>query len=246
VSTLLRRVLTNEQQRRYALKARIEKQRSKTPSPKLTASPEPQKSNLPMSHNTNIDQNRSSVTSAAKSPTSLKPQSSKSPTRCSPQIIQTCASAPPSPNYFTTLSTTPTGKFHCPVNIQSSVRPDNQHSPLAQQNGITSSTLTVNSIRYHVNYLINDRRIKQLVLTPTTCPGFLGLLRHIHRQLCEGGQNLLRIRVLGPEGLKEVQDDKSWNEVVASIKKNEWMDGDVKCVVDLEESKASPGIPAVR
>ncbi len=253
MSPLLRRVLANERQRRYALEARNEKQRSITPIRKLTASPEPPKSSSPTSYQTKIDQNRSSVTPAPKSPASPMPQNSKSPTRCSPQINQTRGSTPPSlisnatslPNSASTLSTTPPGKFQCPVNIQSSIRSVNLHSPLCQQNDVASSTSAVGSIRYHVNYLINNRRIKKLLLTPTTCPGFLGLLRHVHRQLCEGGQNLLGIRVLGPEGLREVGDDKTWDEVVASIKKNEWMDGDVKCMVDLEQSNASPEIPAV-
>lgn len=46
----------------------------------------------------------------------------------------------------------------------------------------------------------------------------------------EGGT---RVRVLSPEGLVEVPDDKAWDKVLEEIKKCEWMDGEAKVLVEL-------------
>lgn len=89
-------------------------------------------------------------------------------------------------------------------------------------------------IRYLLNFLQNSRRIKpQLILAPSACPGFASLVQYIHTVSDDIGQKPSSVKVLTPNGLVEVDSEESWAESVASVKENDWMDGDVKCVVAL-------------
>jgi hypothetical protein len=90
-------------------------------------------------------------------------------------------------------------------------------------------------IKYHINILQDGRRIKpRFTLTPTSCPGFSSLVQYIHTLLDDVGQKPSSVKVLSPDGLVEVEGEESWEKAIASIKDNDWMDGDVKCVVEVE------------
>jgi hypothetical protein len=89
-------------------------------------------------------------------------------------------------------------------------------------------------IRFHLNILQNGQRIKpKLTLTPSSCPGFASLVQYIHTLLDDIGQKPGSVKVLTPDGLVEVNSEESWEEAVSSIKGNDWMEGEVKCVVAL-------------
>lgn len=89
-------------------------------------------------------------------------------------------------------------------------------------------------IRFYLNILQNGQRIKpKLTLTPSSCPGFASLVQYIHTLLDDIGQKPGSVKVLTPDGLVDVNSEESWEEAVLSIKDNDWMEGDVRCVVAL-------------
>jgi hypothetical protein len=92
------------------------------------------------------------------------------------------------------------------------------------------------SIKYLVNIMQGGRRIKpRLSLTPSSCPGFSSLIQHVHSIIDNGSQKTSGIKVLGPNGLVDVGGEDGWKAAIADIKQKEWMDGEVKCIVDVEE-----------
>lgn len=89
-------------------------------------------------------------------------------------------------------------------------------------------------VRYFINILKDGERLKpRFTLTPTTCPRFSSLVQHI-QSVMDDGRGTKSIQVLGPNGLVDVTDQYAWMEALESIKKTEWMDGEVKCVVVME------------
>ncbi|KAI9740671.1 MAG: hypothetical protein M1818_004635 [Claussenomyces sp. TS43310] len=93
------------------------------------------------------------------------------------------------------------------------------------------------SPKYILNILRHGRRIRAPVtLDPLSCPGFPSLVQHIHNLLCdEGAAGPYRIQVLGPGFLREVEDEEAWLDIVALITECEWMDETVRIVVDVTE-----------
>ncbi|KAL2074459.1 hypothetical protein VTL71DRAFT_8237 [Oculimacula yallundae] len=91
-------------------------------------------------------------------------------------------------------------------------------------------------INYLVNLVHDGRRVHpQVTLKPESCPGFASLVQHIH-DLMTGinhAQQPDSIKVLGPTGLVNVSDEDSWRGAVDLIQQNEWLDGEVKCVVEV-------------
>ncbi len=91
-------------------------------------------------------------------------------------------------------------------------------------------------LTYHLNILSNNRRLKpKLYLNCANCPGFSSLSNHIQDALIVDEQRLVSVKVLGPAGLIEVKDEDGWREVLELIKKEEWMDGEVKCVAEVRD-----------
>ncbi len=91
------------------------------------------------------------------------------------------------------------------------------------------------NLRYHISIIQNGQRIKpRLTLIPSSCPGFASLVQYIHTLLDDIGQKPSTVSVLTAHGLVEVNSEESWEEAVTSIMGNEWMDGEVRCVVALD------------
>ncbi|CZS93394.1 hypothetical protein WAI453_000985 [Rhynchosporium graminicola] len=91
---------------------------------------------------------------------------------------------------------------------------------------------------YLVNLVHDGRRVhSQVILKPDVCSGFASLVQHIHEMMsgATGGQaqQLDSVKVLGPTGLVSVSDEDSWKAAVDLVQKNEWLDGEVKCVVQV-------------
>jgi len=92
------------------------------------------------------------------------------------------------------------------------------------------------AVKYHVNVIQNDRRIKpKLTLTPNTCTGYSSLVQHIDHLLEDGNQKRKSIKVLGPYGQVEIDNEDAWRETVEVVQEKEWMDGDIKVIVLVEE-----------
>lgn len=74
----------------------------------------------------------------------------------------------------------------------------------------------------------------RFTLTPNTCPTFSSLIQHINSVLNDGGWKVCITKVMGPGGLVEVSDESSWVGAVEIVKQTEWLDEEVRCVVDVE------------
>ena len=91
-----------------------------------------------------------------------------------------------------------------------------------------------NEVRYFVNILKDGKRLKpRFTLTPVTCPRFSSLVQHI-QSVMDDGRGTKSIQVLVPDGLVDITDQSSWMEALEMIKKAQWMDEEVKCVVVME------------
>jgi len=110
-------------------------------------------------------------------------------------------------------------------------------SPLDVQNGSELLEEADDSaVKYHLNIVENHSRFKpKLTLNPITCPGFSSLVQHIHNLLEDTSKKMNSIRVLGPFGPVDIEDEDAWREVTTSVDEEEWMDGDVKIIVRIEE-----------
>jgi hypothetical protein len=92
------------------------------------------------------------------------------------------------------------------------------------------------TVKYHVNIIQNDRRIKpKLKLTPRTCPGYSSLVEHIDNLLEDGNKKRKLIKVLGPYGQVEIDNEDAWRETVDVVDEKEWMDGDIRVIVLVED-----------
>ena len=74
----------------------------------------------------------------------------------------------------------------------------------------------------------------RFTLTPNTCPTFSGLIQHINSVLDDDGLKVGVTKVMGPGGLLEVNDESSWAEAVEIVKQTEWLDEEVRCIVDVD------------
>jgi hypothetical protein len=119
----------------------------------------------------------------------------------------------------------------CTIEINSIItNKHNKSAPIRQQEDSNDE-----NFKYRVNITKNGRRMRpQITLTPVTCPGFSSLVQHIYSLVEDNEQKLKSIEVLGPGGLIGVKDENAWRDALASIEKNDWMDGEVKCVVEIE------------
>jgi len=118
---------------------------------------------------------------------------------------------------------------HLPAELVESPR-DVQNGPELLEDAEDSA------VKYHVNIVENHSRFKpKLTLNPTTCPGFSSLVQHIHNLLEDTSKKMKSIRVLGPFGPVDIGDEDAWREVTTSVDEEEWMDGDVKIIVRIEE-----------
>lgn len=91
-------------------------------------------------------------------------------------------------------------------------------------------------VRYLVNIIKDGQRIKpRFTLNPRTCPGFPSLVQHV-QSIMDDGRPTRSIQLLGPSGLVDVSDQTTWVAAIESIKQTEWMDGEVKCAVQMVET----------
>ena len=99
-------------------------------------------------------------------------------------------------------------------------------------------TLGETEMQYHVNIVYQGRRIKpRFTLTRDSCPGFPSLVQHLQSLLGDEGQRPGSIKVLGADGLIDVADEESWMETIAQVKEHDWMDGEVRIVVHVETAQ---------
>lgn len=89
-------------------------------------------------------------------------------------------------------------------------------------------------IQYYINILHNNIRMRpKLILSPSSCPGFSSLVQHVRGALNDENADPVRVQILSPDGLRDVGDEEAWLDAVKSVVGNEWMDGEVKVLVEV-------------
>lgn len=89
--------------------------------------------------------------------------------------------------------------------------------------------------KYLVSVMRDGRRIMpRFTLDPHTCPTFSSVSLHIKSFLDDDGLTVVATKVMSPGGLVAVNDESSWAVTVELIKQSEWMDEEVRCVVEVE------------
>jgi len=214
VTPLLRRMVTNERQRQYAIEARASKN---TPSEGVEVV------------------NRQTKDQAEK-PSRDPPRTLSGIQKPREPSSQYAEIDPKLDNYHYSLDPT----FHTPDGNPALATPKPQHANGEFTNQeILEDTIEAQAnstlLHYHVNVLSNGTRLRpKLTLTPGSCPGFPSLVQHIHNVMSDDDQHhLSNIQVLGVNGLVNIDGDEAWIAAVKSVQENDWMDGDVKVVVEV-------------
>ncbi|ESZ98008.1 hypothetical protein SBOR_1621 [Sclerotinia borealis F-4128] len=89
-------------------------------------------------------------------------------------------------------------------------------------------------LEYHINIIHNGKRIKDMfTLNPTNCVGFVSFTGHVDAAVKAPYKKTV-MKVLGPNGLVEVKSEATFAMALVSVRKTEWMDGDVKIIVETE------------
>lgn len=111
----------------------------------------------------------------------------------------------------------------------------------------TTTTQTINTtpvtakqpapLEYHINILHNGKRIRDMfTLNPTNCVGFVSFTAHVDAAI-KAPYKKTFMKVLGPNGLVEVKNEATYAMALLSVRKTEWMDGDVKIIVETEKTQ---------
>ncbi|KAI9645904.1 hypothetical protein NHQ30_005341 [Ciborinia camelliae] len=92
-------------------------------------------------------------------------------------------------------------------------------------------------LEYHINILHNGKRIKDMfTLNPTNCVGFVSFNAHVDAAVKAPYKKTV-MKVLGPNGLVEIKSEATYVMALLSVRKTEWMDGDVKIIVETEKTE---------
>ncbi|TQS34481.1 hypothetical protein Golomagni_05133 [Golovinomyces magnicellulatus] len=214
VTPLMRRMVTNERQRQYANERRLEKRTKKFQERKSCEKDTP---STEKSVGREIDV-RSSVNQTV--------QTVDSPSL--PQLTQ---------DYISDFSS-----LRVRDNSERETLP-----PIIQLQVDKNMTSNVESaqllrtekknIKYYLNLLEGDHRVKErLVILSVGSLNFSGLIRHMTQLMDPLQEDLLIVKVHGPHGLIEVIDEDSWAQATLLILKHEWMDKEIRCLVNLKTS----------
>ncbi|SLM34446.1 hypothetical protein LPUS_03201 [Lasallia pustulata] len=91
-----------------------------------------------------------------------------------------------------------------------------------------------NALQLHINILQDHQRIlPRLVIPAEQCPDMQTLYSRLLEQGHTAGPDPLRISVLLPGGLTPVQSDGEWMVALTSAKAVDWLDGELKVVVEV-------------
>jgi hypothetical protein len=90
--------------------------------------------------------------------------------------------------------------------------------------------------KYLVNIMQGTRRIKpEITLEPCSCSSLSSLIQHVHTIVDDETLEVGKIKVWGPRGMIDVRSENIWKDAIATIMEIEWINGEVKCVVEVEE-----------
>lgn len=243
----MRRMVTNERQRRYAKEIRMEKRLG--------------------NRNKRENTTKSTVTSSKPVETEIIFCSSKNQET---QIGESCSQlqAVPSNSFNLNSNTIPevSSNSNLDANTAPSLNPNSDAGPNAdlnsnldaiveylassskkkslhesQESDIASTeqikTLDKPYMKYYINLLQDGCRIKErLEVAPDQQLNFSKLIHYVNQFIDCLQEKIMNIKVHGPDGLVEVFDEDSWAQAIFLIFKHQWMDQEVRCLVNLEKS----------
>jgi len=115
--------------------------------------------------------------------------------------------------------------YSTPATIQASHDTSQVASPSIVDPGMTQYIYNI-----RLNVIQNGHRIMSVLnLKQTNFPNYSTIVQCINTL----PHNILSVEVLGPNGLLSISNEDNWKEVIALIAMTEWMDGEVKCVVEV-------------
>lgn len=206
ITPLMRRMVTNERQRQYAIERRLKKKRL---------------CNL---------QNRQQNTNTTDSSSAVPSQS----IQIEPEPVQI------QPDPVSRLSSVESDSIEVTNHVQQSAIP--KIIPTTELTCYSKRTETFqnhipmkpeeNILKFYVNILQGGKRIKKIFLL--ICPMLSNLVRHVIEVLKYPEERVGNIQILTPCGLVPVFDEDSWAKAIALVTKHEWMDHEVRCLVNLE------------
>jgi hypothetical protein len=199
VTPLLRRMVTNERQRQYAVETRKSTAPGKATNKKNTSTHDG-----PETPSTN------------KEPPSQYPE-------IDPKLDQYHYNLDPTFTSTTDSSAPPADRSHLHNNLSESQGP----FPISPAHPDLP-------VQYHINIFHNGIRMRpKLTLSPSSCLGFSSLVQHVRGALNDEGADPIRIQILCPDGLRDVGDEEAWLDAVKAVADCEWMDGEVRVLVEV-------------
>lgn len=215
---LMRRMVTNERQRRYALEARSEK-RSKNSTKNVET---PDQCELSARSNSSMDE----LGIEPYSSLIFAPQNSL---RNSLPCLQT-ASTPNSDldlNYSQDIV-----RYAAPAIINKSS--ENHRKICTAQTRYVSEHNHAPQY-YYINFVWDSYCVRRrLILKPSDFPTFSRIFRHISEFVDHMSEKINSIMVHGPYGLVTIFNEETWAQAISLVAMHEWMDQDIRCLVKME------------
>lgn len=146
----------------------------------------------------------------------------------------------PSPSPYPSVIDPKLNQYHYNVgelsNAQQSSLSQTQTNNVVLADGGLSTGADDGNTKYLINIMRERRRIKpEITLVPTSCPDFISLVKHIDTIIEDENLKFTSIKVLGPGVWIDVGNEDTWESAIAVVGENEFMDGVVKCIVEVEE-----------
>ncbi|RKF64749.1 hypothetical protein OnM2_016071 [Erysiphe neolycopersici] len=247
VTPLMRRMVTNERQRRYANETRMEKRlgsgnkrgttnKSTVPSNK-SAEPEITVISIspvePEITTTSISPLESEIRTTSISPVepeiiSVSSENSNIQNGDDGFHLQTIPDSSIDANFNAIIE-------YIASSSNTNLRNENKMSDTAHTDQIP--TLEKAFMKYYINLLRDGCRIKErLEIQPDQYLDFSKLIHHVNQSIDYRQEQILNIKVHGPDGLIKVFDEDSWSQAVLLIFKHQWMDQEVRCLINLENT----------
>ncbi|KAL3428104.1 hypothetical protein PVAG01_01613 [Phlyctema vagabunda] len=223
LTPLLRRMVTNERQRLYAIEMRKQSQ-AKANLMRITPHTQPQFIGQPGQ----FMPSQYSQTQLSPPPPSQSHSRELTPSQQRTQ--SPVVDLESSQNYQPELDPNFTG-----YDIEGRSRYDKQDARLT----FREEAFARAEIRYHVNLLQHGKKVKsKLKLTEVSCPGFPSLVQYIQNFASdEGLPRPNSIRFLGLNGLVPITSQEDWLAAIAQVRENDWMDGDLRIIARIDTTE---------
>lgn len=79
-------------------------------------------------------------------------------------------------------------------------------------------------ITYHLYVIQHDhRRLSPVTFTPSSFPGMTGLKQYVNELVNTSTNKAFRIKVWGPHGVMNVEDEEEWAAAIASVQQVGWL-----------------------